>query len=600
MEDTLINADVLKGGEFLIRESSPEHVFIPEILTEEQAMVKQMATDFLNNEIVPNRARIEKQEPGLSVALLEKAGELGLLGAHMPAQYGGTELDTNTNTVIADVLGPCGSFSTSIAAHTGIGMLPILYFGTEAQKEKYLPKLISGETKAAYCLTEPGSGSDALNAKTRADLSADGSHYLLNGQKMWITNAGFADMFIVFAKIGGEKFTGFIVDRNTPGITLGEEEDKLGIKGSSTRQVFFENAKVPAENVLGEIGKGHLIAFNALNIGRYKLGVMCIGGNKEVINMAVRYANERVQFGQPIGSFGAIQHKLAEMAIRNFAAESAGYRTSQLMQDKKSEAASEGKSYGQAMLEAAEEYAIECSILKVIGSEVTDYCVDENVQIHGGIGFSEEYPAARAYRDSRINRIYEGTNEINRMLMVDQLFKRALKGQLDIVGPAWAVQKELASMPSFEKTEGDYAEEYKAIADFRKIILMVAGGAAKMQMDGKLNMKEEQELLMNCADMLIDLFAAESMLLRVQKLAGIQKEIPQEVYDAMLQVYFHDATARMGKNATDALVSFAEGDLLKTFLMGVKRFLKYPPVNVKEKRRLVAGFLRKANGWCFS
>ena len=600
MEDTLINAEVLKGGEFLIRESSPEHVFIPEILTEEQAMVKQMATDFLNNEIVPNRARIEKQEPGLSVALLEKAGELGLLGAHMPAQYGGTELDTNTNTVIADVLGPCGSFSTSIAAHTGIGMLPILYFGTEAQKEKYLPKLISGETKAAYCLTEPGSGSDALNAKTRADLSADGSHYLLNGQKMWITNAGFADMFIVFAKIGGEKFTGFIVDRNTPGITLGEEEDKLGIKGSSTRQVFFENAKVPAENVLGEIGKGHLIAFNALNIGRYKLGVMCIGGNKEVINMAVRYANERVQFGQPIGSFGAIQYKLAEMAIRNFAAESAGYRTSQLMQDKKSEAASEGKSFGQAMLEAAEEYAIECSILKVIGSEATDYCVDENVQIHGGIGFSEEYPAARAYRDSRINRIYEGTNEINRMLMVDQLFKRALKGQLDIVGPAWAVQKELASMPSFEKTEGEYAEEHKAIADFRKIILMVAGGAAKMQMDGKLNMKEEQELLMNCADMLIDLFTAESMLLRVQKLAGIQKEIPQEVYDAMLQVYFHDATARMGKNATDALVSFAEGDLLKTFLMGVKRFLKYPPVNVKEKRRLVADVLRKANGWCFS
>lgn len=600
MEDTLINAEVLKGGEFLIRESSHEHVFIPEILTEEQAMVKQMATDFLNNEIVPNRARIEKQEPGLSVALLEKAGELGLLGAHMPAQYGGTELDTNTNTVIADVLGPCGSFSTSIAAHTGIGMLPILYFGTEAQKEKYLPKLISGETKAAYCLTEPGSGSDALNAKTRADLSADGSHYLLNGQKMWITNAGFADMFIVFAKIGGEKFTGFIVDRNTPGITLGEEEDKLGIKGSSTRQVFFENAKVPAENVLGEIGKGHLIAFNALNIGRYKLGVMCIGGNKEVINMAVRYANERVQFGQPIGSFGAIQYKLAEMAIRNFAAESAGYRTSQLMQDKKSEAASEGKSFGQAMLEAAEEYAIECSILKVIGSEATDYCVDENVQIHGGIGFSEEYPAARAYRDSRINRIYEGTNEINRMLMVDQLFKRALKGQLDIVGPAWAVQKELASMPSFEKTEGEYAEEHKAIADFRKIILMVAGGAAKMQMDGKLNMKEEQELLMNCADMLIDLFTAESMLLRVQKLAGIQKEIPQEVYDAMLQVYFHDATARMGKNATDALVSFAEGDLLKTFLMGVKRFLKYPPVNVKEKRRLVADVLRKANGWCFS
>jgi hypothetical protein len=315
--------------------------------------------------------------------------------------------------------------------------------------------------------------------------------------------------------------------------------------------------------------------------------------------MAVTYANERVQFDQPIGNFGAIQFKLAEMAIRNFAAESAAYRTSQCMQDKKAEESAEGKSFGQATLESAEEYAIECSILKVFGSEVTDYCVDENLQIHGGIGFSEEYPAARAYRDSRINRIYEGTNEINRMLMVDQLFKRALKGQLDIVGPAWAVQKELTSMPSMERLEGDYAEEIKAVSDFKKIILMVAGGAAKMQMDGKLNLKEEQEILMNCADMFIDLYAAESMLLRVQKLAGMEKPHPQEVYDAMLKVFIHDATARMTRNATDALASFAEGDLLKTFLMGVKRFTKYPAVNVKVKRRLVAEVLRKAGGWCF-
>ncbi|MCB9353611.1 MAG: acyl-CoA dehydrogenase family protein [Lewinellaceae bacterium] len=599
MEDTMVASDVLKGGEFLIRESNAEATFIPEELNEEQLMVRQMAEDFLKNEIVPNRPKIEKQEPGLTPSLLQKAGELGLLGAHMPARYGGTELDTNTNTVIADTLGPCGSFSTSIAAHTGIGMLPILYFGTEEQKEKYLPRLISGELKAAYCLTEPGSGSDALNAKTRADLSDDGKHYLLSGQKMWITNAGFADLFIVFAKINGEQFTGFIVERDTPGITLGEEEDKLGIKGSSTRQVFFENAKIPAENVLGEIGKGHLIAFNALNIGRFKLGVMCIGGNKEVVNMATRYANERIQFGKPIGSFGAIQYKLAEMALRNFAAESAAYRTSQLMQDKKISAEAEGKTFGQATLEAAEEYAIECSILKVLGSEVTDYCVDENVQVHGGIGFSEEYAAARAYRDSRINRIYEGTNEINRMLMVDQLFKRALKGQLDIVGPAWAVQKELASMPSFEKTEGAYGEERKAIADFKKIILMTAGGAAKMQMDGKINLKEEQEILMNCADMLIDLYSAESLLLRVEKLSDMQKKQDQALYDAMLQVYFHDVNARMLKNATDAIASFTKGDLLKTFLMGLKRFAKYPPVNVKEKRRFIADAVLKANGWCF-
>ncbi|MDO8366353.1 MAG: acyl-CoA dehydrogenase family protein [Saprospiraceae bacterium] len=599
MSAAVETSNILKGGEFLIRDSRPEDVFIPEELNEEQLMVKQMAVDFLNNEIVPNRAKIEKQEPGLSPSLLKKMGDLGLLGAHMPAIYGGTELDTNTNTVISDVFGPMGSFSVPFAAHTGIGMLPILYFGTEAQKQKYLPDLISGDLKAAYCLTEPGSGSDALNAKTRADLSADGSHYLVNGQKMWISNAGFADLFIVFAKVGGEKFTGFVVDAHSTGITLGAEEDKLGIKGSSTRQVFFENVKVPAENVLGEIGKGHHIAFNALNIGRFKLGVMCIGGNKEVINMAVKYANERIQFGQPIGDFGAIQYKLAEMAIRNFAAESAAYRTSQCMQDKKAEESAEGKSFGQATLESAEEYAIECSILKVFGSEVTDYCVDENLQIHGGIGFSEEYPAARAYRDSRINRIYEGTNEINRMLMVDQLFKRALKGQLDIVGPAWAVQKELTSMPSMERLEGDYAEEIKAVSDFKKVILMVAGGAAKMQMDGKLNLKEEQEVLMNIADMFIDLYAAESMLLRVQKLVGMQKEQPQEVYDAMLKVFIHDATARMSRNATDALASFAEGDLLKTFLMGVKRFTKYPPVNVKVKRRLVAEALRKAGGWCF-
>ena len=599
MSAAIATSNILKGGEFLIRDSHPEDVFIPEELNEEQLMVKQMAIDFLNSEIAPNRAKIEKQEPGLSPSLLKKMGDLGLLGAHMPAVYGGTELDTNTNTVISDVFGPMGSFSVPFAAHTGIGMLPILYFGTEEQKQKYLPDLISGELKAAYCLTEPGSGSDALNAKTRADLSADGSHYLVTGQKMWISNAGFADIFIVFAKVGGEKFTGFVVDAHSAGISLGAEEDKLGIKGSSTRQVFFENVKVPAENVLGQIGKGHLIAFNALNIGRFKLGVMCIGGNKELINMAVTYANERIQFGQPIGDFGAIQYKLAEMAIRNFAAESAAYRTSQCMQDKKAEESAEGKSFGQATLESAEEYAIECSILKVYGSEVTDYCADENLQIHGGIGFSEEYPAARAYRDSRINRIYEGTNEINRMLMVDQLFKRALKGQLDIVGPAWAVQKELTSMPSMERLEGDYAEEIKAVSDFKKVILMVAGSAAKMQMDGKLNLKEEQEVLMNTADMFIDLYAAESMLLRVQKLAGMQKELPQEVYDAMLKVFIHDATARISRNATDALASFAEGDLLKTFLMGVKRFTKYPPVNVKEKRRLVAAVLRKAGGWCF-
>jgi alkylation response protein AidB-like acyl-CoA dehydrogenase len=600
MQDTLVANDVLKGGEFLIRESQPEDIFIPEELSEEQLMVRQMTIDFIEQEVFPVAQKIEKQEPGIVPGLLSRAGELGLLGAHIPAIYGGTEMDTNTNTVISDVTGPAGSFLVAFAAHTGIRMLPILYFGTEEQKQKYLPRLVSGELKASYCLTEPGSGSDALNAKSRADLTEDGLHYVINGQKMWITNAGFADIFIVFAKIAGEKFTCFIIERDTPGLTLGAEEDKMGIKGSSTRQLFFENMKVPVDSVLGELGKGHLIAFNALNIGRYKLGVMCAGAGRTVTTSAVQYANERIQFGVPIGTFGAIQYKLAEMAIRTFAAESAAYRISQLLHEKKEAGSAAGKAFGQATLEAAEEYAIECSIIKVLGSEVIDYCVDENVQVHGGIGFSEEYTAARAYRDSRINRIYEGTNEINRLLMVDQLFKRALKGQLDIVSPAWAVQKELSAMPSMERLEGEYAEEIKAISDFKKIILMTAGGAAKMQMDGKLNLKDEQEILMNCADMMIDLFAAESMLLRIMKIEQRSDMAqPKAVYEAMLQVFFHDVTARMSKNATDAIASFTEGDLLKTFLMGVKRYTKYPPTNVKTQRRVIAEALREANGWCF-
>ena len=596
----IIEGTVLKGGEFIIKDSTPEQTFIPEDLNEEQQMVRQMCKDFLAQEIEPNRQKIEKQLDNINVTLLEKMGSLGLLGSHMPTIYGGMEMDTNSNTVISETFGPSGSFSTPFAAHTGIGMLPILYFGTEAQKQNYLPKLITGELKAAYCLTEPGSGSDALAAKTRADLSPDGKQYILNGQKMWISNAGFADIFIVFAKIGGEKFTGFIVERNSAGLTLGAEEDKLGIKGSSTRQVFFENTPVPAENILGEIGKGHLIAFNALNIGRFKLGVMCMGGSKGTINMSVKYANERFQFGQPIASFGAIQYKLAEQAIRTFALESTCYRVSNLLQEKKQEMSDKGLDFGQSQLEAAEEYAIECSIIKILGSEVVDYVVDENVQIHGGIGFSEEFGAARAYRDARINRIFEGTNEINRMLMVDMLFKRALKGELDIVTPAWAVQKELASMPSFDKPSGNYAEEKQALKEFKKLVLMVAGGAAKMQMDGKLNLKVEQEILMNVADMMLEVYNCESLLLRVEKLMNHpNKKIGQDIYDAILKTYFHDANQKVSKFAVDALASFAEGDLLKTFLMGVKRFTKYPPVNVKQTRRLIAAELIKANEYCF-
>jgi alkylation response protein AidB-like acyl-CoA dehydrogenase len=601
MQDTLSKTDVLKGGEFLISDTlGPEATFIPEEMNEEQLMIRDTVRDFLNTEILPNIDRLEVQEEGLAPQLLEKMAELGLLGSHMPEEYGGMQLDTNTNTMICDVFGPAAAFTVSYAAHTGIGMLPILYFGDESQKATYLPRLINGELKAAYCLTEPSSGSDALAAKTRADLSEDGNHYVINGQKMWISNAGFADIFIVFAQIDGDKFTGFIVERDSEGLTLGAEEKKLGIKGSSTRQVFFENVKVPKENVLGEIGKGHLIAFNALNIGRFKLCALCVGGAKKSAETAVQYANERIQFKQPIANFGAIKHKLGEQATQIFAAESAMYRVSHLLQEKNKALMAEGKTFAEAKLEAAEEYAIECALLKVLGSEVLDYVVDETVQVHGGMGYSEEGTAARAYRDARINRIYEGTNEINRMLSIDMLFRRALKGNLDIVGPAWEVQKELASMPSFDQPEGAYAAEKKAIKEFKKAVLMTAGAAAKMQMDGELNLKEEQEIIMNVSDMLLDTLTAESMLMRVEKLAGMDnKEQPQEVYDAMLKVFMTDATARIHKNGTDALVSFAEGDLLRTMLMGLKRFTKYTPTNVKKARRMIADRMIEANGYCF-
>jgi alkylation response protein AidB-like acyl-CoA dehydrogenase len=591
-----IEQDALKGGEFIIKDSLSEGMFIPEELNEEQEMVRQMCRDFVENEVAPND-KGKKLE--FQAALLEKAGELGLLSSHIPERFDGMPMDTHTNTVILEELGKSGGgFTTTYAAHTGIGTLPILYFGTEEQKKKYLPGLGSGELKASYCLTEPSSGSDALAAKTRADLSEDGKSYILNGQKMWITNAGFADVFVVFAQVDGDKFTGFIVDRETPGLTFGAEEEKLGIKGSSTRQVFFENVTIPTDNLLGELGKGHIIAFNILNVGRYKLGAMCLGGNKKAIQMGVRYANERVQFKVPISTFGAIQYKIGEQAIRNFVLESSIYRTSGLMHVKKTQLLEGGASYVEALLEAADEYAIECAIMKVYGSEVTDYVVDECVQIHGGNGFSEEYPAAAAYRDARISRIYEGTNEINRMLMVNRLLKSAMKGKLDIVGPAWAVQKELTSMPSMTPLEGAYAEENKAVKDFKKVVLMVAGAAAKMQMEGTLDLKSEQEILMNIADMMIDVFNAESTLLRVEKLAGMEnKKQSQDVYDAILKTFITDATARMNKNATDALTGFAEGDLLKTMLLGLKRFTKYQPINVKAARRLVASKLIEANDY---
>lgn len=586
-------AQVLKGGEFVIKTPDFNTVFVPEEMTEEQHMIRQMCADFIQQDVQPNQSKIENQ-----VGLLDKAAELGLLGAHIPEAYGGMEMDTNSVTLITEVLGQGGgSFSTSFAAHTGIGMLPILYFGTEAQKQKYLPGLSSGELKASYCLTEPSSGSDALAAKTQAVLSEDGQHYLLNGQKMWISNAGFADIFIVFAQVDGDKFTGFIVEKGSEGMTLGAEEDKMGIKGSSTRQVFFENVKVPVDNLLGDIGKGHLIAFNVLNVGRFKLGAMCMGGNKHAATMAIQYANERVQFKTPISSFGAIQYKLAEMAIRNFALESTVYRVSDMLSNMKNQLMAEGMDYSDALMKAAEEYAIECAIIKVFGSEVTNYVVDENVQIHGGLGFSEEYEAAKIFRDSRINRIYEGTNEINRLLSINMLLRRAMKGELDLVGPAWAVQKELAAMPSFETVEGTFGAEVKALEGFKKVLLIVAGAAAKAQMDGKLDLRNEQMIVTQVADIMMDVFNAESLLMRVQKLEKLGKL--KATHHDLLQVFLQDANDRILKNAKDALHAFAEGDELRIMYMGVKRFTKYESVNVVAARKRIAQELIAANAYCY-
>lgn len=586
MYNQLQTAHILKGGEFLVKETPLDHIFLPEVLTEEQKMIQAMASGFVSNEIETNVDKIESQAPGILDHLFKVCGYLGLLGAHMPEAYGGIHLDFNTNTLICQALGPAGSFNTPFAAHTGIGMLPILNFGTEEQKQKYLPGLISGHLKAAYCLTEPGSGSDALAAKTRADLSADGQTYVINGQKMWISNAGFADLFIVFAKVGGIQFTGFIIERNTPGLTFGEEEKKLGIKGSSTRQVFFENVRVPVTQLLGEIGKGHRIAFNALNMGRFKLGAFCIGGNRNLINAGMNYAKERVQFGQSISNFGAIKYKISEQIIRDFAAESSIFRISNLIQLKIQELEESGLDYAQATLQAAQEYALECSITKIAGSESLDYIVDETLQIHGGIGYSEELPIARAYRDSRINRIYEGTNEINRLLIIDMLFKRALSGDIDLVNAAWEVQKELTKMPSFEQDQTPWAAEKKALQNLKKLVLMTVGAAGKYQMDGKLDLQTEQEIVMNGAEMIIDTYLAESTLLRVLKLS--ENGLATDIHEAILKVLMWDSTQRAVKQAKDAISSFVEGDLHKTFMMGIKRFDAYPTPNVKKLRRLIA------------
>ena len=578
--------EFLKGGEWIIRESTPAETFTPEQFEEEQLMIRDMCNQFLDAEVYPILDRIDSLEPGLMKSLVTKAGEQGLLATSFPEEFGGLGKDFVTSTIINEYLGAGHSFSVAIAAHTGIGTLPILYFGTDEQKQKYIPKLITGEWAGAYGLTEPNSGSDALGAKTTARLSDDGRYYLLNGQKCWITNGGFAQVYTVFAKVDGDKFTAFIVDRGTEGFTQGPEEQKMGIKGSSTVQLYFQDAKVPVENLLGEIGKGHRIAFNILNIGRLKLCAAANGGARRALSETIEYARTREQFKQPISNFGAIKHKLAEMCIRVFVAESALYRTAHWIDQKEQELLAQGKPFNEALLGAAEEYAIECAMLKVYGSEVLDFVVDEGVQVHGGNGFSAENNISRAYRDSRINRIYEGTNEINRLLILDMTLKRAMGGRLDLMGPATNVQKELMSIPDFgAQGEEAFASEKKLLGNLKKALLMAAGAAVQKLM---MKIESEQEVLMNLSDMAINIFNAESVLLRVMKITSEKGEEDAALYQDIMRTYLYDAADRVNKAGKDAINSFAEGDEQRMILMGLKRFTKAEPFNTKDARRRIA------------
>jgi alkylation response protein AidB-like acyl-CoA dehydrogenase len=589
MATTADTKQAIKGGEFLIRETAAQEIFIPEQFSEEQKMIEQQCKDFLNKEVYPRLDEIDSmKDPALMPSLLDKAGELGLLGTSVPAEYGGFGMDFNTTMLVAEVIGAGHSVAVALSAHTGIGTLPILYYGNEQQKQKYLPKLATGEWKAAYCLTEPDSGSDANSGKTKATPTPDGKHYVINGQKMWITNGGFADVYIVFAKIENDKnLSAFIVEKGFGGITMNEEERKMGIKGSSTRQIFFNDCKVPAENLLSERENGFKIAVNILNIGRIKLAVAAIGGSKKTISTAVNYAKERKQFGTTISNFGAIKHKVAEMVTRVYASEAACYRAGQNIDDAYNALVASGSEAAKAKLKSLEDFAIECAMMKVHGSEVLDFVVDEGVQIYGGMGFSAEGPMDRAYRDARINRIFEGTNEINRMLTIDMLLKRAMKGQLDLMNPAMAVQKELMAIPDFgvSDDQGLFAKEKKVIQNLKKAALMVAGAAVQKFMT---KLSEEQEILMHLADMLIEVYVAESTLLRVEKLSGIRGENNCEIEKNMAMIYLHQAVEKAAYSGKQAIYGFAAGDELKLMLLGLKRFTKIDPYNLKAARRKVA------------
>ena len=587
---------VFKGGAFLVESCKPEDVFTPADLNEEQRLIGQTAREFIENEVLPLAHDLEEKKPGLMVSVLKKAGELGLLGGGVPEEFGGTGLDKISSTVLAENLSGYASFGVSHGGHAGIGTIPIVYFGTEAQKKKYLPKIATGELLSCYCLSEPQAGSDAQNALTTAVLSPDGKNYILNGQKMWITNGGFADVFIVFAKIDGKDFSCFIVEKGTPGFKIGGEEKKMGIKGSSTVPIFFDNSPVPKENLLFEVGGGFKVAVNTLNAGRFNLGAYCLGGCKLILEVSSKYARERKAFGKSLSDFGMIQEKLAEMAIRIFAAENMIYRGAGMI-DSAMSAADSGTDKTQAAMKVLEEYAIESSISKVYGSEVLDYVVDEAVQIYGGYGFHEEYPVARAYRDSRINRIFEGTNEINRLLIIDMLMRRALKGTLPLITAATKLAGEVL-VPSFFDSEpkGTLGHEEKAVSDAKKTFLLCAGSAMQKFREA---LRDQQEIIGALANIVMEAYAMESALRRTQKAIAARGEAACGPMLDACRVLIYDSADRLEKNARTALAATVQGDTLRTQLSVLKRFSKREPVDVVNARRRIAAAVLAADRYPF-
>lgn len=602
MAETADKKEILRGGQFLVKETACEDVFTPEDFNEEQKMMKETVKEFVDREIVPNKERFEHKDYALTEEVMRKAGELGLLGIAVPEEYDGLGMGFVSTMLVCDYIsGATGSIATAFGAHTGIGTMPITLYGTEEQKKKYVPKLATGEWFGAYCLTEPGAGSDANSGKTKAELSADGKSYKINGQKMWISNAGFCNLFIVFARIEDDKnITGFIVENDpSNGISLGEEEKKLGIHSSSTRQVFFNDTVVPVENMLAGRGEGFKIAMNALNVGRIKLAAACLDAQRRIIDMGVKYANERVQFKTPIAKFGAIKYKLAEMATNAYVCESASYRAAKNIEDRIAIRMADGNSHQEAELKGVEEYAIECSILKVAASEDMQNCADEGIQIYGGMGFSADAPMEAAWRDARISRIYEGTNEINRMLAVGMLVKKAMKGHVDLLNPAMAVADELTGIPSFDTP--DYyevlSEEKAMIAKLKKVFLMVAGSA--IQKYGP-ELEEHQQLLMAASDILIEIYMAESAILRTEKNVKRFGEDAQKEQIAMAQLYLYHAVDTINQKAKEGIVSFAEGDEQRMMLMGLKRFTKYQnQPNVVALRNIIAEKVTEENTYPF-